>query len=286
MPNGKTINAGAVKDKLTENKSGDNKENSKTWKKLKVEKGQEIRDKKAEIDKKKATLNNVVAKSEKEIEDLEQETNRLKKEHQEAVEKDFQNDETHQEVLKNTVNADFKAFPPYICALVEYKYQNGVTDKGNPTYVDRAFTVDFEWHTDLDEYVIILDKKHLCKDDMLKLYNAFRVSIKDTLEVTMRRYKDHYNKTKEEKQVQLGLFKNDFQEPNIPFIPVTLKVKSILKEDFVILKMFCTKYRDEIFAIKIPGKMNFLTIQDIYFVFTNWQKIIDRVLEGKESKEN
>lgn len=215
------------------------------------------------------------AKAEQEEEEISEEEKKLKKERLNQVKEAIDNDEVHQEIVRNAVLTAFKYDVKKIAGVIEYSYPFQDLKNGKFENIQRSFDLNFELGDDLRFYLKLAGKK-FSKLDVLKLYNAFRTVIKDKMDSLLTNFEKNIHELKEKNKAQLELFADDFREPDLANIPFVIDIQLGHKEEMTELKFQAGKYKG-LYSI-ILNKDNFLTIQDLYFIYSNYDSIINALL--------
>lgn len=234
---------------------------------------------KAERDRKRNEYNSSLeaANSAQEQLEIAQEIKRKAKE--EFLER-IESGENYQTILNNTVNKPFKTMVAEFSGLVEYEYNSGTfTTDGKPKMTNRSFVLDFQYvgtKEEIDEYVVVIKKKSLCKKDILRLYEAFTISINEQMDNLLKNFHKLRERNKKEREDNLKLFNEEFDEAEIVEIPLCLNIFSDFHREKIELKFFIVE-ESGYWGIKL-GKNNYLSCQDIYFLYTNFDRIINKLL--------
>lgn len=218
-----------------------------------------------------------------EIKQLSEEEALLKKERLNQVKEAIENDDIHLEIVSNSVARHFKYDVQKLEGTIEYNYPRQDLKNGRFETVDRSFNLKFELGDDRTYYVQIA-KKPFSKLDVLKLYNAFRTVIKEQMDSLLTNYEKNIQEPKEKLKTQMELFADDFREPHLVNIPFTLDIALGNKDEMTELKFQVGKSYD-LYSI-ILNKDNFLTIQDLYFIYSNYDSIINALLNKPTNKKD
>jgi hypothetical protein len=278
----KTIDGVAVADKLTANKAGENTGDSTTWQKNNPGKDPVAKN----ITQFKTDLKQSIEQTDIESAILKKQLQEAEEAHLQQKKDELENDETHKEVLKNTVNNPPKIFVPRLFPAVEYSFEIPNLTEGKPKTINRAFKIELEWDDEHEEFFLIVKKKKLCKQDILNLYNAFRIVVKDKMDFLFSEHKKMEKRSAEEREkreLQAKLFAQDFREPDILEIPISLPIFTRLANEMVDFKFPVIQTRGLGYALKLNSE-NALTCQDIYYVYSNFENILNRSLHQPEEE--
>lgn len=217
------------------------------------------------------------AKVEEEVKQLSAEEERLKKEALDKVKAEIDNDDFHKSIVQNTMSRTFKHGVFELKGDIEYSYESKNLKEGKFDNIQRRFELHFVEHdTSPNFYLLKIAGKKFTKHDVLTLYNAFRTVLKEKMDFLLSTYEKNFNSKKDKFKSQLELFQADFREPHFEDIPISIYMNLGTKEEMTELRFGVTRTKD-MYAIRL-NKDNYLTTQDIYFIYTNFELIVNKLL--------
>jgi hypothetical protein len=282
---GKKSDGKAVKEILTENNEGknrslqpDNKLNKESLKNdlENFDKNKAARDnKRLSFDELTQLLEK--AKSPSEKLELQNQIKRLKR--REYLDGNVYNGDSHETIVNNTFGKTIKTMVPKFIAAVEYEYNSEKLNiDGKPEIIQRWFSVEFKFSGNKEqaEYAVKIRNQYLCKKDILRLYEAYAIFINEQMDTLLANYRKARERNIEERKNQLELFFEDFEEAKVDEIPVSLQIHSDYQFKKVELNFNISMYRG-LYTL-VLDKNNFLTSQDIYFLHSNYERIVNKAL--------
>ena len=212
-----------------------------------------------------------------EVKQLSEEEERLKKEALDKVREEIDNDDFHKSIIQNTMCRTFKHSIFELKGDIEYSYEYQNIREGIFDTIDRRFELHFVEHENSPNYYLLkIAGKKFTKSDLLTLYNAFRTVLKEKMDFLLSTYEKNFNSKKDKFKSQLELFQEDFREPHFEDIPISIYMNLGTKEEMTEIKFGVTRSKD-MYAIRL-NKDNYLTTQDIYFIYTNFDLIVNKLL--------
>mgnify|MGYP003376227577 CR=1 FL=1 len=207
------------------------------------------------------------------------ETDLSEKEHEELEEaliREWDLDRIHQVVLNNTVLKAFGSKVSEFKTHITYSYPE--TDDEGKIYIedkDIYLTLKRNPLSNTDSpYLIKILGHYLAKKDFLSLYHAFVTIIK-----TKAEYLEKSIKEPERNKIdnQMALFPNEFYEPQLKSFQMSIYIKPYFGTKDVKLEFELTRANDG-YGFRLD-KDTTLSYQDIYFIHTNFEKIIQSSLD-------
>lgn len=207
---------------------------------------------------------------------------KVKKDFIDQIKLENANDVKHGLVIFNTFNKPFEHCLNHFSGEVKYSFE--YTDEKKKLeadykaeMVDRAFNLDFKLASaDGESFVVKIKNQWFNKTDILKIYNAFRLVITDKVDSLLINNRKNNEKKETKLQAQMQIFADDFNEPFLRDIPITVFINSDYHVELVELKFDITKVRDQ-YGLKI-SKGEYLSCQDLYFIYTHYERIINLFL--------
>ena len=183
----------------------------------------------------------------------------------------------HQRVLKNTVLKSFKSEVKEFKTFVSYEYleANKKTGKIEKEYKDFHLTLKRNPIPDGESpYLIKILGHYLSKQDFLSLYHAFITIIKTKAEYLENSIKEP---DRDKIDSQMALFPDEFYEPQLKSFSMSLYIKPYFGTKDLKFEFELTK-ANEGYGFRLD-KDTTLSYQDIYFIHTNFEKIIQSSLD-------